>query len=70
MINPSEGDTLAALGRSLGEGVMAPGRLIAAGLVVALGSCLQGSIGFGMNLFAVPLVALIELVPRQATLIT
>ncbi|MCX9190125.1 sulfite transporter TauE/SafE [Carbonactinospora thermoautotrophica] len=39
---------------------MAPGRLIAAGLVVALGSCLQGSIGFGMNLFAVPLVALIE----------
>ncbi len=60
MINPSEGDTLAALGGSLGEGVLVPGRLIAAGLVVALGSCLQGSIGFGMNLFAVPLVALIE----------
>lgn len=46
--------------------------LIAAGLVVALGALVQGTVGYGMSLVAAPLLALIEpaLVPVPLILLT
>ncbi|HZS19720.1 MAG TPA: TSUP family transporter, partial [Pseudonocardiaceae bacterium] len=46
--------------------------IIAAGLVVALGALVQGTVGYGMALVAAPLLALIEpaLVPVPLILLT
>lgn len=39
---------------------MTPGQLGLAALVVAVGACLQGSVGFGFGSFAAPLLAIID----------
>jgi uncharacterized membrane protein YfcA len=39
---------------------MSTGTLVLAGLVVAVGAVVQGSVGFGMNLVAAPLLALLD----------
>jgi uncharacterized protein len=52
------------------------GQFIVAGVAVAIGACLQGSVGFGFGIFAAPLLALVDrsLIPGPilvlATLLT
>lgn len=39
---------------------MGPGELVVAAVAVAIGACLQGSVGFGFGTFAAPLLAIID----------
>jgi uncharacterized membrane protein YfcA len=51
---------------------MSPAGLVAAALVMALGACVQGAVGFGASLISAPLLVLIDtdLVPGPVTLST
>lgn len=44
---------------------MTPGQFVVAAVAVAIGACLQGSVGFGFGTFAAPLLALVsrDLIP-------
>lgn len=39
---------------------MSPGELVVAAVAVAIGACLQASVGFGFGLFAAPLLAIVD----------